>query len=363
MQRPYRVLQVVTIMNRGGAETMIMNHYRAINRDEIQFDFLVHREAEGAYDKEIITLGGKIFKAFPIRPWNYVAYFKFLDKFFSTHHEYIAIHSHIQDNCGFAFKYAQKYGINNCIANSHIAPIKKDYKYLFRLIGKLYTNKYTTKRLACGTEAGKYMFGKRKFDLFNNAIDLDNFKFNSTIRDIKRKELNLSDKFIIGNVARFNTQKNHVFLIDIFNEVSKKCSNAHLLLVGNGDLKANIEKKVHDLGLENKVSFLGVRSDVSQILQAMDVFLFPSLYEGLPVSVIEAQATGIKCVLSDTIDNEVDVTNNVAFLSLDNTAEEWCDKILTFQHYNRIDTSNLVRDAGYDIKKNVKLLMSIYKNE
>lgn len=360
MQQPFRVLQVVMIMNRGGIETMIMNHYRKIDRTIIQFDFLVHREERGDYDDEIESLGGKIYRLLPIRPWSYIKYFHALDKFFEEHHHYLAVHAHIQDNCGFAFKYARKFGIEKCIAHSHTAPVSTDYKYVFRLFGSHVTKKYTTHRLACGTDAGKYMFENADFTILKNAIDIDNFSFNEAIRRRKREELHLEEKFVIGHVGRFDAAKNQSFLIEILREVLPLCNNIHLLLVGTGSMLNAVKETVRRFGLENNVTFLGVRNDVNQLLQAMDVFVFPSTFEGLPVSVIEAQASGLPCVLSDVIDKEVKITDNVSFLNLKEPIQHWLDEVLKLKTFIRDDVQNQIRNAGYSIDENVQKLCSLY---
>lgn len=218
MEQKIKVLQVFTQMGRGGAETMIMNYYRQLDKQKYQFDFLVHRKQRCDYDNEIEQIGGTIFRAFPIRPWNYFLYFKFLDSFFREHAEqYTAVHAHIQENSGIVLKYAAKYGIKNRVCTSHIANLGIDYKYPFRLYGKTY-NKYITKRLACGKEAGKYLYGNKDFEVFPNAINLIDFKYNFKQNIAFRENHKWMGKFIVGNVARFCYQKNHTFLIDIFNE-------------------------------------------------------------------------------------------------------------------------------------------------
>lgn len=361
MSEPKRVLQVLTIMNQGGAETMVMNYYRAIDRSKVQFDFLVHRQERGVYDDEIEMLGGRIFRALPIRPWTYISYFRWLDAFFKEHQEFVAIHSHIQENSGFVFKYAQKHGLYNCIAHSHIADLGFDYKYLFREFGKRYVQKYATRKLSCGEDAGRFLYGERKFANFNNAIDAERFKFSPAIRSEIRQELGLSeDTFILGSVARFGYQKNHAFMLEIMKELSKKHSDYRLLLVGGGEEEQAIRERVSQLNLEKHVLFLGLRKDIYRVLQAFDIFLMPSLFEGLPVSIIEAQAAGLKCVLSDTIDRKVDLTGNIIFIPLEMGAEAWAEKLLELRRYERKDTTSYIIDAAYDVKSNLETLYSIY---
>lgn len=360
-KQPYRVLQVVTIMNRGGIETMIMNHYRAIDRTKIQFDFLVHRQERGDYDDEIVQLGGRIYRAFPIRPWKYIQYFKWLNIFFKDNNSYIAIHSHIQENSGLVFKIASKYNLNNLIANSHIATLGVDYKYLFRQYGRILTNKYSTTKLACGVKAGKFLYGnKTEFIILKNAIKSEEFSFDLKKREYIRKQLGINENFVIGNISRFCTQKNHSFIIDIFEEIYKINSSAKLLLIGDGPLKADIIEKVKNKSIYENVIFMGIRSDIPDLLQAIDVILFPSLFEGLPVSIIESQAAGLPCILSDTIDNETAITSNVEFHSLNAPISEWTNAILNKKNFKRVDTSSNIIDAGYDVIQNTKLLYRLY---
>lgn len=361
MSEPKRVLQVLTIMNQGGAETMVMNYYRAIDKSRVQFDFLVHRKERGVYDDEIESLGGRIFRAIPIRPWSYLQYFNWLDSFFGVHNEFVAVHSHIQENSGFVFKYAQKYGIYNCIAHSHIADLGFDYKYVFREFGKRYVQKYATRKLSCGEDAGLFLYGHRSFTNFNNAIDTEAFRFSHEIRDEVRKELGIGEKTLaLGSVARFGYQKNHTFMLEILHKLVQKRADSVLLLVGGGEEEQNIRQRVVQLNLEKNVLFLGLRKDVNRILQAFDIFLMPSLFEGLPVSIIEAQAAGLKCVLSDTIDNKVDLTGNIIFLPLESGAEYWADKLFNMPDYKRKDMTSLLVNAAYDVKSNLETLYSFY---
>lgn len=361
-KQPYRVLQIVTSMDRGGTETMIMNHYRAIDKEKIQFDFLVHRSHRGAYDDEIEQLGGHIYRAFPIRPWNYPKYFKFLNKFFKKHHsDFIAVHSHIHENSGFPFKYANKYGIKHCIVHSHIADLGIDYKYPFRLFGKIFVKKYATEKFACGKDAGIFLYGKHNdFIVFNNAIDSEKFKYNTDTRTQIRNKLGLENKFVIGHVGRFGAQKNHTFLIDVFKEILSHEKNSVLILVGDGPLRFAMEDKAKKLQINNNVLFLGLRSDIPELLQAFDVLLFPSLYEGLPVSIIEAQAAGLPCILSDTIDNKTAITPNVKFVSLSAGIQTWVKTLLSFKNFVRQDTSEYIIKANYDIHNNAKWLEEFY---
>lgn len=349
-------------MNRGGAETMVMNHYRALDRTKVQFDFLVHRQDKGAYDDEIESLGGRIFRAPAIRPWTYLSYFRWLNTFFKGHiSEFKAVHGHIQENSGFALYFAKKYGIEKRIASSHIANLGIDFKYIFRQFGKLWTWHNANVRLACGEEAGKFLYGHRDFKVLKNAIPTQKYLFNPHIRFETRQELGLNDnQIIIGSVARLCPQKNHKFILDTFRHFFNLNPNSTLLLVGEGPLSAELQMYAQNLNIANHVRFLGARSDINRLLQAFDVFFMPSLFEGLPVSVIEAQAAGLQCVLSDTIDSTTNITGNVHFISLDSPAEVWVSELEKASQQPRTDTLNHIVDSGYDVRDNIRKLFSMY---
>lgn len=360
-KQPYRILQVVTIMNRGGAEAMVMNHYRAIDRSKVQFDFLVNREERGAYDDEIEDMGGRIFRSPAIRPWTYFSYFRWLDGFFKKHAiEFKAVHAHLQENSGFALHYAKKYGIANRLATSHIA-MPMDYKYPFRKFADYFLQRSVSMRLACGKDAGAHMYGARPFEVLPNAINTDVFAFDLDMRIKKRKELGIEDNSIlIGHVGRFCIQKNHKFVVKLFAEYLKRFPQAYLVLVGVGPLKESIQRLVKSLNIVERVKFLCLRDDVAELMQAFDVFFMPSRFEGLPVSVIEAQAAGLSCVISDTIDHTVDVTGNVEFVSFVDPDDVWIDAIYRAASAERKDTSKKIIASGYDVKQNTLRLLNLY---
>lgn len=361
---PIRVLQVVTIMNRGGLETMLMNYYRKVDRSKIQFDFMVHREERGDYDDEIEALGGRIFRMTKIRPGNYRKYFKELDDFFENNKIYKVVHAHINENSAFVLRAANKANVPCRIAHSHLAGLPLDYKLPFRIYAKINLNKNATNFFACSKEAAYWLFGNKvtqdsNLVVFKNAVDCDEFKFNENTRCRMRKKLDVEGKFVIGHIGRFNTQKNHTFLIDIFNEVYKKNKEAVLLLIGEGVLFEEIKSKVDKLNLNEAVKFLGLRSDISDLVQCMDLFLFPSLYEGLGVVLIEAQAAGLKCITSTGTPKEANVTDSVTFVSLKNNARAWADIVLDTNTKEEIDISK-IDERGYNVKNNIGWLTDFY---
>lgn len=359
--QPIRILQVVTIMDLGGLETMLMNYYRKVDKTKIQFDFMVHRMERGHYDDEIEAMGGRIYRMPQIKPGNYRKYFKELDTFFAEHNEYKVVHSHINENSGFVLRAAKKYGVPCRIAHSHLADLKLDYKYPFRLYGRMHLKPNTNKYFACSKKAGEWLFPnvKSEITILNNAVDVDSFKDNKDIRKKIRKELDIENNFVIGHVGRFNPQKNHNFLIDVFNEIKSLKQDAVLLLVGDGYLFDEIKEKVNKLGLEDSVKFLGLRTDISDLMQGMDMFLFPSLFEGLPVVLVEAQAAGLKCVTSTGVTKESNITNSLEFIDLNLNSKEWAKQILNMD-LSRKDYSQILKEKGYDSHTNINWLINFY---
>lgn len=367
MREPIRVLNLFTIMNRGGAETMVMNYYRNIDRTKVQFDFLVHREEKGVYEDEIEELGGKIYRMPPIYPQNFLTYKKLIREFLKNHPEYRIIHSHMSELGYFVFKEAKKQGVPTIICHAHNNPHGWDIKMIFRTYFKHMMRPYITHMFMCGEESGSWLFGKKnrsKFIQLNNAIDSKKFIYNENTSAQVKKELGITNEFVIGHVGRFNEQKNHNKLIEIFYEICKINPNSKLVLVGEGVLENKTKEKVNSLNLDDKVLFLGGRSDVYRIMQAFDIFLFPSLFEGLPVSMVEAQAAGLQCFISNSIPKQCIITNNVISFDLSLPNCEIAKLIINrHKNYSRLNTYQNIVDAGFDIKSNAKQLEEFYFNE
>lgn len=360
MSEPIRILQVVTHMNRGGLETMLMNYYRHMDRQKVQFDFLVHRQERAAYDDKIEALGGRIYRLPRLVPWS-LSYQKALNTFFAEHKEYRVVHVHQDCLSSVILKAAKKNGVPVRIAHSHSSNQDKNLKYIIKLICKRSIPVYATDLFACGKQAGEWMFGGASFRVLNNAIDVGAYR-HDTERAIKiRRELEIPENaLVIGHVGRFSPPKNHDFLIDIFAEVCKTEPDAYLLLVGDGNLRARIEEKVISLGLEGRVIFTGVRSDVPELLQAMDVFVFPSLYEGLPVTLVEAQAAGLPCIISESIPADCDLTELVTRCSLEDAAKIWAMKICALENTEQKETCRKIAETGFDIRENAAWLQEYY---
>ena len=364
---PIRILHVIGIMNRAGAEAMIMNLYRNINRERVQFDFVENSLKPAAYDNEIEELGGRIFRCPHYTGKNHNEYVSWWKSFFKRYaQEYRIIHGHIGSTASIYLGIAKRFGLYT-IAHSHNTHggislqeiMYRVYSYRTRYIADFF--------FACSLQAGIDRFGIRttrkteRFKVLNNAIDTDEFAFNPLARTRVRSNLGLSDELIVGHVGRFVDQKNHDYLIDVFWELSKLNSQVRLLLVGDGPLRTQIEKKVRALNIENKVIFTGVRDDVSDLMQAMDVFVFPSKKEGLGVVLIEAQTSGLPCVISDRIPEEAIISERLMdIMSLKASPGDWAERILLKKQKKRLDNTEEVRSAGYDIRETARWLEDFY---
>lgn len=366
MEEPIRVLQVFARMDRGGAETMIMNVYRHIDRSKVQFDFMVHTEDHCAYDDEIEKLGGHIYRIPRYTGKNHFQYKKKWKIFFNEHPEYHIIHGHMRSTAAIYLKIANQFGLTT-IAHSHSTSSGKGISAVIKNMMQLPIRYEADYLFACSQKAGEWLFGKEttkkeKFYIINNGIDVEKYKFNPIIRQSMRNKFGIEDnQFLIGHVGSFSYPKNHDFLIDIFNEVHKEKQDSILLLVGDGALKNSIEKKVDLLELQDSVIFTGVRSDVSDLMQAMDAFVFPSHFEGLPVTLIEAQFSGLPCFTSSNVTNEAKITEQVEFIDLEQTARDWTKKILFVEkNYFRTDLDENIYKNKYDVKENTKQLERFY---
>lgn len=366
-QEPIRIAQIIGKWLGGGVESVVMNYYRHIDRTKIQFDFICDEDSTNIPYDEIEQLGGRVILVPPYQ--KVFEYQKDLIKIFKDNN-YKIVHSHLNTLSVFPLRAAKKAGVPVRIAHSHSTTNKKEWKKnLVKQILRPFSKVYATDYMCCSELAGRWLFGNKEYDkgniyLLNNAIELDKFKYDEQLRNKKRKELNIKDDtLVIGHVGRFVEQKNHRFLIDIFNEVHKQKENSILLLVGQGPLMEEIKEKVKTLGIEDSVKFLGQRNDVNELYQSFDVFCLPSLYEGLPVVGIEAQATGLLCVLSDDMTKETKVSNETEFLPLKQSASVWAKIILNKQLMllDKNNTTKKMSAVGYDINIESFKLEKIYK--
>ena len=363
-----RVIHVIGKMDRGGAETMIMNYYRNIDREKVQFDFLVNTNEPGVYDEEIRSLGGRVFHIVKFTGCNYFSYKKACKEFFESHNEISIVHGHIGSSAAIYLREAKKTG-KICIAHSHNTLTYRSIKdYLFKLFS--FPTRYVADFFfGCSTEAGISRFGytvvqSRKYTNVKNAVDCDVFKYDESKRAAIRRELNIPhNAIVLGTIGRITEQKNPEKILDIFKCAIASADNVICLWIGKGDLQERIAKKVSQDGLDSKIKLLGVRSDIPDLLSCIDCVVFPSLYEGLPVSIIEAQATGVYCLLSDTISKEVEVTTKIVWESLDHSSNEWAEKALELARIDikeRFSPKEEIQKAGYEIKSSSKTILEFY---
>lgn len=368
VNQPVRVLHVLGALNRGGAETMVMNLYRHMDREQVQFDFMIHTEEKCDYEDEILALGGRIHHICRFRGTNTVSYVCAWNRFFEEHTEYRIVHGHMRSTASIYLSVANKYGIFT-IAHSHSTSSGKGVSAAVKNVMQLPIRSVADFFFACSGTAGKWLFGKKvlagdRFLLLKNAIDVDQYSFDKKVRERVRRELGIGEELVIGHVGRFDAAKNHKFLIEVFELIHSELPDSRLLLAGDGDLRAEMELLVKQKGLEEHVSFLGTVSNVGDILQGMDIFVFPSLYEGLGIVAIEAQASGLLTICADTVPAEVDVTGLVKFLPLGDRLY-WKDKILEFwkkKEAVRSGVTQLVKNSGYDIHETAAYLQQFYLN-
>lgn len=364
-KEPIRVAQIMGYMNGAGVEAVVTNYYKFIDKSKIQFDFICCEGSTNIPYEEIEKNGGRVIIIPPYK--KMIAYQRELKRILKEN-KYKIVHSHVNALSVFSLFAAKRAGVPYRIAHSHSSSNKKEkMRNVVKNVLKLFSKTFATNYMCCSEYAGRWLFGNKAYDkkevyLLNNAIDLDKFKYDKNIRNKKRKELEIDDStFVIGHIGRFMKQKNHDFLIDIFNEYTKINENSLLILAGQGPLENNIKDKVNTLGLTNKVRFLGQRNDACELYQAFDMFLLPSLYEGLPVVGVEAQASGLLCVLSDDMTKETKVLETTKFLSLEDNASKWAEEIDKLsKNYKRVDTKKEIQENGFDIAFEAKKLEKYY---
>lgn len=363
---PIRIAHIIGKMVGGGVEAFIMNYYRHIDRSKIQFDFIIDSDSTVVPRKEIENMGGRIIE---IPPYQHIFKYTNALKKVLKKNNYKIVHSHLNSLSVFPLYCAWKVKIPIRIAHSHSTTSKKEWKKnIIKNILKPFSKIFATDYFACSEHAGRWLFGNKTFDegkviIIHNAIDIEKFKFNENIRKKIRKELDIEDKFVVGHVGRFVQQKNHEFLIDIFNEIYKENKNSVLLLIGDGPLEDKIKCKVNDLKLENNVYFLGVKDNVNEYMQAMDVFVFPSLYEGLGIVTIEAQCAELPCVCSTEIPIETKVTELIKYVNLRDDLLTWKENVINLLKVKeKLDYDLALLNSIYDINSENKKVEQIYKS-
>jgi glycosyltransferase involved in cell wall biosynthesis len=358
------ILHTVGGMNRGGAETFLMNVLRRINKQKFTFVFLCYGEGTFDYEDEIISLGGKIVRTPGISGVGPLKYIQNIEQIIKDE-QIDVVHTHTYYNSMFSLIAAKNTGIKVRITHSHNTKSEESpnlLKALYFKISKLIINRYSTNYLACGQDAGEALFyNKNKFTIIDNGIILDDFYYLSSTRQDLRKEFGISKTSkVVLHVGRFDTQKNHTFLVDVFSEYLKLVPDSKLILVGDGTLRTEIEKKVIQLKIEKNVLFLGKRGDVNKLYNIADLFLFPSLHEGLPVTLVEAQANGLICLISDAIDKTIQLTDCIYFDSLSRSAKQWAQKMDEL-NLSRIDTKEIMQSGRYDMVENIKSIENLYQ--
>lgn len=365
------ILHIINGADLGGISSMLLNYYRNIDRNQYHFDFVYSiDEPLGHNGIELQKLGSKFYyvpkKSEGLRP-----HINGIKKVLRVGN-YDAIHVHSGLTSYVALAVAKRCGIKVRIAHAHNA-VKSVVGFkakMNRLIGNFLIKRYATERLACSRDAAIYTFGDKSINENNvrvlpNAINPVKYAFTEEERTQKREELCIpADSFVLGTVGRMTVEKNQMFLVDVLCEIKKLVSNSIMLLVGDGNLRQEIENRVQAKGLAGDVIFTGQRTDVPDLLNVYDVFVLPSLYEGFPVVGVEAGANGLPIVLSDTITRELGFFPNVEYLSLNDSPSIWAKKIVSYMGKPRNDTAlNLIRTNSYDIEGSTKILTRVYSGE
>lgn len=362
---PVRIAQVIGKLSAGGVESVVYNYYRHMDHTKFQFDFFIDADSACPPRQELIDMGARYFVVPPYQ--KLPQHIRALIRLFREN-QYKIVHAHMNTLAVFSLFAAWVAGVPVRICHNHSTAGrgeggKNTLKYLLRPFAKL----FATNLCSCSEYAGRWLFGRRAMEqgdvtVFQNAIELNRFGFDPVVRAEVRRELALEDSFVVGHVGRFCFQKNHRFLIEIFAAIRKRRPDAILLLVGDGGLLDSVKDQVLQLGLKNAVRFLGVREDVGRLYQAMDVFVLPSRYEGLPVVGVEAQAAGLPCLVSDRVTQEAQLTGNFKFMPLAAGAERWATEVVSAGGERRGDTSGALREAGFDIVQRASSLQEYYRS-
>lgn len=347
----------------GGMESFIMNYYRNMDRNKYHIDFLTHNVGENSYVDEIKNLGGNIYvlPSFGLKSLRQIKrkYIEILKE-----NSYQIVHCNMANAAFIYLKYAEKYKVPVRILHSHQNKAADRLSHAVRNIPLILWGKdYANCNVACSDLAGKYLFGNNNYELIPNCIDYSSFKYNDTVRKQVRGELGIKkSEFVIGNTARLCPQKNQMFLLELLKEYNKINSNVKMLIVGEGEDESYLKSKADEYGLSNKIIFTGARGDINRLLQAMDIFVFPSLYEGLGISVLEAQASGLYCICSTGVPNMAKISDNFERIDLKQSIDTWCGVVKNVfnEHINRLDVS---LDDKYDVKNCSALLASLYSVE
>ena len=366
MSTKIRILHMIGSLGIGGSQAFVMNIYRKIDRDKVQFDFIVDSPEYDYYVTEIKKLGGKVYYFPKFNGKNYLEIRRFWKQFLKKHKGYHVLHSHVRSYASIYLPIAKSFGLITIIhshSNSNGKGLMAFGKGILQWPLRFQADYY----MACSQVAGEWLFGKKvcksdKFCVINNAIDVDNFVFSQRDRERTRLELGLNEEFVLGYLARVTEAKNPVFVIGVMSELVKLLPDAKLLFVGDGELLSVVEEKVSELNIKKSVIMTGARTDVSRLLSAMDCYILSSFWEGLGISLIEAQAAGLQCICSEGIPDEAIVTDLVHRYSLSLGEKAWAEKIFSVHEIRkRPDMSENIKTAGFDIEKNAEMIQSFYE--
>lgn len=382
-----RVLQVIDDMGlNSGVSSMLLNYYRYIDHDKVNFDFMVYNTVSDDVKEYCKQNHSRIYEVGPLSGKTVLdgTLYKKVEGLMKRYaKKYDVIHGHEPNTAFIYMKLAKKYGIKNRIIHSHNAKgadgmIKKARNFILNHYGL----KYATDYCACSKKAAKYLYGTTNHvNVINNAIDIDKFQFQPEVRNRMRKKLGVKNMFVVGHVGRFAPQKNHEYIIDVFWQFHQKVQDSKLVLIGDGELMDTIKQKVRTLHLEDAVLFEGVQNNVHEYMQAMDVFVLPSMYEGLPVVCVEAQAAGLSCIVSKEVTREIKITKNVIFMGIDNKypalhpaiqsnqksqkdMKDWVQELIRIREKKNVDSRKLYADRvakkGFNIQEQSKKLENYY---
>lgn len=353
---------MIGCLEMGGSQAMVMNLLRNIDRSKVMFDFIVDHPERKHYEEEARSMGAKIYTMPPFKGTNIKQLKREWDCFFDQHPEYKILHSHVRSYASIYFPIAKKHEVKTII-HSHSTSNGRGITAIVKRIMQYPLRYQADYLMTCSSKAGQWLYGKKACNKDNyiflpNAINVEKYRFTLETADRYRRELGLDKKFVIGHVGRFHHAKNHTFLLNVFAKIADQRPDAMLLLIGDGELREEIEYKIKELRITDRVILTGNRDDIPQLMQAMDIFVFPSAWEGLPVTVVEAQASGLPCLISDRITTDVDLSALVKRLPID-SPDPWVNTILN-TNCKRSDVSSEIKQAGFDVKDTAKRLTDFY---
>jgi len=357
-----RILHVVSILDVGGMESYIMNMYRRIDRTKIQFDFLVHHKRRGFFEDEIEALGGHVYHASLLDDFNLVKYIRFLRQLYAGEPQYRIVHGHLGSTAYWYLGQAKRMGIPWRILHAHCPGHTRTLKGYMKHLLFRFSPAFANISFACSQQAGKYQFQERPFELIPNGVDVERFRFSQEKREQMRSQLNLDGRFVVGHVGRFYYVKNHEYILKVFAALKKKVPEAILLLLGEGMLQENIKQLAHEMQLDDSVRFLGLQSDCAPYYQAMDAFILPSLYEGLPLAGIEAQCAKLPCFLADTMSPEARICPMTKFLSIaPDCVDQWADELEKISRQTPDRNENTCDMSAFDVSVSTSNMIDRYQ--